>query len=58
MISRFLKIDLRHLKTFNETYTPKKSFLVSMAPGKRLCGNSIVINWQLSLEQLWQGEII
>ncbi len=50
--------DLRHLKTFSDKYNPKKSFLVSMSDGKRLCGKNIIINYKIFLELLWSGEII
>jgi uncharacterized protein len=50
--------DLRHLKAFYKIYSPQKSFLVNMAPRKRLCGDSIVINWEHFLKELWEGHII
>lgn len=50
--------DLRHLKTFISTYSPKKSFLVSMSSGTRLCKDTIIINYKLFLEKLWNGDII
>jgi len=50
--------DLRHLKTFNDLYSPKKSMIVSTSSRERLCGQSVVINWQLFLEKLWAGDII
>jgi len=50
--------DLKHLKSFSETYSPKKSFIVCNEKRKRLCGKTEIIPYKLFLENLWSEKII
>ena len=56
--SRVDNKDCRNLNTFNSTYFPKKNYLVSNEPRRRLCGNITVIPWKEFIAELWSGNII
>lgn len=56
--SRVDNNDLRAIKTFQETYKPKKTIVVSNEKAARQTAGALVLPWREFLSQLWQGKII
>ncbi len=50
--------DMRSLKSFCESYKPKRAIIVSNEPEHRVVGGINIMPWRLFLEQLWDGSII
>lgn len=56
--SRVDNNELRAIKTFQETYKPKKTIVVSNEKAARQTAGALVLPWREFLSQLWQGKII
>ena len=56
--SRVDKRGLRHLNTFTEQYSPRKSVVVCNEREERIHGKIQIVPWRKFLHDLWDGEII
>ncbi|MBC8417570.1 MAG: ATP-binding protein [Desulfobacterales bacterium] len=56
--SRVDKRDLRPLKTFVETYSPKSAFVVCNERAERVVGKMRIVPYREFLQALWSGNII
>ena len=56
--ARVERKDLRGLKAFSESYSPRLSIVVCTEPEERLCEGIRIMPWRRFLDRLWAGEII